>query len=295
MTPNAIPPVIEPLELAALLPHEDLLIVDLSGYRTHLQGHIPGAVHLDYADLILGQPPAPGLVPPTEGLQRALRAIGLRREKHVIAYDDQGNGRASRLLWTLEAVGHAKYSLLNGGLPAWRSEGRAIVRGPGRPGQTAPSETDPETDPESASETADFSIRWNPEVIADKAYVLQSLGNAQIKLLDARTPEEYNGLKSPSLRHGHIPGAVNLNWLDTMDPGNHYRFKPKADLYAMLARLGIEREQGQGQGQEIITYCQTHHRSAHAFVMLRHLGFEKVRGYPGSWSEWGNDPGLPVE
>ena len=283
MTPNAIPPVIEPLELAALLPHEDLLIVDLSGYRTHLQGHIPGAVHLDYADLILGQPPAPGLVPPTEGLQRVLQAIGLSREKHVVAYDDQGNGRASRLLWTLEAVGHAGYSLLNGGLSAWLSEGRALVRGPSRVGQTAPSETE--------SETADFAIRWNPEVIADKDYVLQALGNAQIKLLDARTPEEYNGLKSPSLRDGHIPGAVNLNWLDTMDPDNHYRFKPKADLYAMLARLGIKHE----QGLEIITYCQTHHRSSHAFVMLRHLGFENIRGYPGSWSEWGNDPGLPVE
>ena len=283
---NTIPSVLEPLELAALLPHEDLLIVDLSGYIAYLRGHIPGAVHLDYANLVLGQPPAPGQMPPPEQLRRALQSIGLSREKHLVAYDDQGNGRASRLLWTLEAVGHAKCSVLNGGLGAWHSEGHAIARGPnsGNPAKAAKADNS-----DNPPKTDDLSIEWNPAVIADKEYVLAALGNAQITLLDARTPEEYQGLKSPSQRNGHIPGAVNLNWLDTLDPDNHYRLKPKAELNAMLARLGIERD------QEIITYCQTHHRSAHSFVMLRHLGFDNLRGYPGSWSEWGNDPSLPIE
>ncbi|WP_424948311.1 sulfurtransferase [Candidatus Spongiihabitans sp.] len=271
MNNDSTPCLIEPLELAARLADDNLLIVDVGARETYLQGHLPGAVHLDYNDLILGQPPAPGLLPPRDKLQATLRAIGVRRDQHIIAYDHQGNTRASRLLWTLEAVGHEHSSLLNGGLGAWRSEGRAIAHSV------------------TAAPPSDLVIAHNPAVIADRDYVLGALGDEKVVLLDARTPDEYHGLKSPFLRHGHIPGAVNLNWLDTIDRDHYFRFKPKAELNAMLAARGIERD------REIITYCQTHHRSSHSFVMLRHLGFEKIRGYPGSWSEWGNDPALPIE
>ena len=276
MENNAIPRVLEPLELAALLPHEDLLVVDLSSPRAFLQGRVPGAVHLEFASLILGQPPAPGLLPPADQLRRVLQSIGFGRQKHVVAYDDQGNSRASRLLWTLEAVGHTQSSLLNGGLGSWRSDGRAVAHGP------------EDSPPTPSSAPADFSLDWNPAVIADRAYVREALGDERVLLLDARSPEEYHGLRSPSARNGHIPGAVNLNWLDTLSPDNHFRFKPKAELEAMLAQLGIDRN------REIITYCQTHHRSSHSFVLLRHLGFANIRGYPGSWSEWGNDAELPI-
>lgn len=269
--PAPLPYLIEAVELESQLPDDDLLIVDVGAPETYRKAHLPGAVHLDYTALILGRPPAPGLLPPLQQLEAALRAIGLSAGKRVVAYDDQGNGRASRLLWTLEAVGHAGLSLLNGGLPAWVGAGCATERAPNR---AAP---------------GDFTVQMNASVIADWDYVLASLHDARVMLLDARTPDEYNGLKSPSARSGRIPGAVNLNWLDTLDRDNHLRFKPAAVLEAMLAQRGLSRD------QEIITYCQTHHRSSHSFVMLRHLGFDKIRGYPGSWSQWGNDPRLPIE
>jgi len=269
--PPSLPYLIEALELDSQLPDDGLLIVDVGAPETYHKAHLPGAVHLDYAALILGQSPAPGLLPPLPQLQAALRAIGLSAGKRVVAYDDQGNGRASRLLWTLEAAGHTALSLLNGGLPAWVGANCATQQAPNR---AAP---------------GDFTVQLNSSVIADQEHVLASLNDAQVMLLDARTPDEYHGLKSPSLRNGRIPGAVNLNWLDTIDRGNRLRFKPAAVLEAILAQRGLSRD------KEIITYCQTHHRSSHSFVMLRHLGFDKVRGYPGSWAQWGNDPRLPIE
>lgn len=275
MNQITIPYLLEPLTLESLLSHENLLVVDVGSHQTYLQQHVPGAVHLDYSHLILGQPPAPGLVPPMEKLQSALRGIGLTYAKHVVAYDDQGNGRASRLLWTLELIGHQHASLLDGGLPAWVNAGHTTASAADRADEGVC--------------TSDLTVELNPSVLADKQYVLASLMDEQIMLLDARSPDEYNGLRTPSLRNGRIPGAVNLNWLDAIDQHNNLRFKPATTLNAMLAQLNVTRE------KEIVVYCQTHHRSSHSFVMLRHLGFDKVRGYAGAWSEWGNAPDMPIE
>lgn len=273
MNTNDIPYLIESSTLASRLSDANLLIVDLGSSENYLGGHVPGAIHLDYNGLILGQPPAPGLLPPLERLQQTLQSIGLTPNKHVIAYDDQGNTRASRLLWTLEAIGHQHASLLNGGLAAWHNDGHMT-----------------EQTPNQADVVPDTPIKLNPAVIAEQADVLAALGDERVIILDARTPEEYNGDVSASTRAGHIPGARNLNWLDTIDRDNNLRYKSENKLNAMLAQLGIV-----DRKKEIIVYCQTHHRSAHSFVMLRHLGFENVRAYPGSWSQWGNDPDTPIE
>ncbi len=271
---HAAPPyLIEPRELERMLPGENLLPVDVGNRDNYLRGHghVPGAAHLDYGTLVSGQPPAPGLLPPLENLQESLRRLGLSRKTHVVAYDDQGNGRAARLLWTLAAAGHAHMSLLNGGLAAWHNEGHPLERG------------------EIRAAPGDFRVDFQPQVLADKNYVLASLDDPRRVILDARSPQEYRGEKSASPRRGRIPGAVNLNWLDTIDRSRNLRFKPDEELHAMLAERDVTRD------REIIVHCQTHHRSSHSFVMLRHLGFNEVRGYAGSWAEWSDDPSLPVE
>lgn len=270
--PATLPLVVEPETLAARLGDGGILVVSLAAHESHLRGHVPGAVRVDYASLVRGVPPAPGLLPEPSHLARALGQAGIAPELHVIAYDDEGNGRASRLLWTLELLGHQRLSLLNGGLHAWVAEGHPVDSG----------DTTPVPGP-------DYPLALQEERLATRDYVLAHLDDPRVRLVDARSPEEYSGIKVTAARGGHIPGAVNLNWLDTMDRRRNLRLLPPEALRDMLASREVSPD------QEVVVYCQTHHRSAHTYVMLRHLGFSRVRGYAGSWSEWGNDPELPVE
>ena len=126
-------------------------------------------------------------------------------------------------------------------------------------------------------------------MLATRDYLLSRLHATDLRLLDARTREEYDGVRTLAGRGGHIPGAIHFNWLDAIDSKRNLRLKPDHELIAMLSQRDIAPE------HEIVVYCQTHHRSAHSWMMLRHLGYPKVRGYAGSWSEWGNDPATPIE
>lgn len=266
-----LPLLLEPDDLETQLGRDDLLVVDLSRGDVHARLHIPGAVHLEYHRLTAGGRPAPGLLPPLAQLTQALGGIGLEPHHHVVAYDDEGGGKAARLLWTLDLLGHPQHALLNGGLHAWATEGHTLANTP------------------SATRSSGFHAELQPDPIADKAFLLETLGRTDLALLDARTPEEFSGQRRFAQRGGHIPGAVNLDWTETMDRQRNLRLKPAAELLARLEALGVTPD------KQVVTYCQTHHRSSHSYVMLKALGFSRVKGYPGSWSEWGNLADTPIE
>ena len=271
MKQTSPPLIIEPNELESELGNSNLLLVDLSQAQTYVQYHLPQAVYLEYAWIVHIEQPRMGLLPDAAQLSNVLGALGLTDDTHVVAYDDEGGGRACRLLWTLDVVGHKNFSLLNGGLHAWANEGHQVTSEIFYPQKTV------------------YKANIYDDPIADRQYILNHLHNEKIALLDTRSPQEYAGIKVYAQRGGHIPGAINIEWTDAMDKSRNMRLKPESELRELLESHGITPD------KEIITHCQTHHRSAHTYIMLKSLGYKRVKGYPGSWSDWGNDTSTPIE
>ena len=271
MKQNSHPLIIEPKQLESELGDKNLLLVDLSQPQIYAQYHLPGAVYLEYAWIVHIEPPCTGLLPDAAQLSNILGALGLTEDTHVVAYDDEGGGRACRLLWTLDVVGHQNFSLLNGGLHAWANEGHQVTREIYYPQKTK------------------YTANIHEAFIADRQYILDHMHNDKVVILDTRSPQEYAGIKVFAQRGGHIPGAINIEWTDAMDMNRNMRLKRENELRELLEAHGIT------QDKEIITHCQTHHRSAHTYIMLKSLGYKQVKGYPGSWSDWGNDTNHPIE
>ncbi|MES9992854.1 MAG: sulfurtransferase [Candidatus Thiodiazotropha sp.] len=266
---TAIPLLLEPEQLKQLLDGEKLVVIDLCKDTTYAQLHIPGAIHLAYNKIVTSHHPVNGLLPEPEALAQTLSEVGIDNDSHVVAYDDEGGGNASRLLWSLEAMGHGRYSLLNGGLHAWANEGHPCSRKPGTPA------------------AASFSPAPSLDPVATTDYILQRLGDRDFALWDARSRYEYAGISRFANHPGHIPGAANLDWLEVMDRQRNMRLKSDHQLRALLSQQGLNQE------REIVAYCQTHHRSSLAWFVLHYLGYQRCKGYPGSWSDWGNRDDTP--
>jgi len=252
---------------------ENPLIVDLCQADSYIKNHVLGAVYLDYNWIVQMDKPRMGLLPSAEQFSRILTAYGISEDTHVIAYDDEGGGRACRFLWTLQCAGHKKLSLINGGLHVWLAENLPL--------------DDDIHFPTPLLQRRD--VHYNDTHIADKAYILDHLNDENTLILDARSAAEYNGIKVFAARGGHIPGAIHYEWTNAMNTDDHLKLKNSGQIINDLNELGIT------QDKTIICHCQSHHRSAHTCIMLNSLGFNAVKGYPGSWSDWGNDSNTPIE
>lgn len=268
---NSLPFIIRPHDLAQHPQLDDFLIIDVGKAGIYEQAHLPHAIHLDYAKLLLNQAPVANLPPTKAQIEALLSEIGLTPDTHVIAYDDEGGGRASRFLWTLALAGHQRFSLLNGGIHAWLE-------------QNLPYSTEPHT-----AQASHYRIEsLDPAVIVDVDYLKNNYQNPDLVIWDTRSPNEYSGCTATAKRCGHIPGAVNYPWDNTFDRGNHNLLHEEESIKQDLAEQGITPE------KEVIVHCQTHHRSSFAWVLAKHLGYDNVRAYAGSWAEWGNREDTPV-
>ena len=266
-----LPLLLEPAELEAQLGRDDLLILDLSSADNYARGHVPGAIHIAPQSLQCGIKPAPGKLPSLEALSELFSRVGLTPDRHVVAYDDEGGGWAGRLIWTLDVLGHDNYSYLDGGARAWIEEGHPV-----------------ETQANSGTPSA-FEARLHSGPIASLETIEAQLGDANVAIWDARPPEEYAGTKVVAARGGHIPGAVNLDWLELMDRQRNLRLVDAQALRQRLEKLGITPD------KRVITHCHTHHRSGLSYLAMKVLGYPDIQGYDGSWGEWGNRADTPIE
>lgn len=249
----------------------DIRIIDLSSEASYIEGHVPGAVHIPFQALMSGEPPAPGKLPDTERLNQVFSYLGLNSETHFVVYDDEGGGWAGRFIWTLDVIGHSNYSYLDGGILAWKDD-------------QLPLETHVNKPP-----SADVHVNIQQQEkgpIAEIAHIMEGIKDKSVTILDARSPQEYRGEKVLAKKGGHIPGAINCEWTSLMDKDRAYRIRTDAKEY--LHSLGFHKD------QHIITHCQSHHRSGFTYLVGKTLGFN-IRGYHGSWSEWGNQTDTPVE
>ncbi|UCD33601.1 MAG: sulfurtransferase [Desulfobacterales bacterium] len=237
----------------------------------YLTGHIPDAVFVnrnivwDEVDGIVG------MLPSVETIISTLETAGISDDHTIVIYDAFGGLWASRLFWALEYLGHNDVHILNGGWNKWAREGRNVQV----EAFTAP--------------PGHFTGHIQPGFVADKAWILKNLTNPGVQVIDARSVKEYMGEDIRSAKGGHIPGAVNLNWISNLAHDDFQTILPIEDLRKLYESQGISKD------KIVVTYCQTGVRGAHIYFVLRHLGFSNVRNYDGSWAEWGNDLETPIE
>lgn len=265
-------PIIEPEALAEQLERPDLLIIDVpASAQSYRDGHVPGALFLDHRRLLGGTPPVANGLPDEKALSALFSSLGLSADKHVILYDDEGGGWAGRLAWTLSLLGHDRWSWLNGGIHAWRAANLPLA-----------TEAQPPT-------PSDYRARIErPELTIDCEELMARLEERDLAIWDARSPEEYRGEKGQNRRLGHMPGAVNFDWVEVMDKNRQLRVRDLAELVTELEAMGLNAD------REIVTHCQSHHRSGLTWMVGHLLGYH-IRAYPGAWQEWGNRDDTPVE
>lgn len=266
----AEPPILVTGEwLQAHLDRPDVRIVDMtSDPADYTNGHVPGAVYLNVDDARVAVPAGGFRLPTVEEGARLLGSLGLKPATTVVIYDDAGGLHAARLFFTLEALGHPRAAVLDGGSPRWRARGFPWAREAPRVAPTS------------------YVPRARPERVATAEWIRARLARPDVVLVDARTAEEYRGRDVRARRGGHIPGAVNIDWRRNLRPDG--TFKPVAELRAMYEAEGVTPD------KTVVTYCQTQHRASHSYFVLRLLGYPRVSGYDRSWSEWGNRDDLPI-
>jgi thiosulfate/3-mercaptopyruvate sulfurtransferase len=250
---------------------EDLLLYDT--------GHIPGAVKIDWVTQ-LNDPVTRDYLDHVR-LEQLLRGLGVNQDTTLVIYGDKNNWWATYTLWVLRLFGLERLHIMDGGRALWEKEGRDMTR----------------EVPRYPEGNIKVGPRNDSKIRAFRDEVLAHV-HAKKPLVDVRSPEEFRGERmhmpdypnEGALRGGHIPGAKSIPWGRAVNPDTH-TFRPASELRTIYLE-----ENGLQPAEDVIAYCRIGERSSHSWFALTYLlGFEKVRNYDGSWTEWGNSVRVPIE
>jgi thiosulfate/3-mercaptopyruvate sulfurtransferase len=245
----------------------------------YTSGHLSGAVEIDWTK-DLNDPIRRDYLD-RAGFERLLGRLGISPETTVVFYGDKNNWWATYAFWVFQLFGHNLARIMDGGRIKWVKEGRPLVREV--PRRTSVEYRAPERD--------DSRVRAFRDQVLDHV-------EARRPLIDVRSPLEFTGERlhmddypnEGALRGGHIPGAKNVPWARAIDPEDG-TFRSANEL-----RRIYEGESGLSKGDDVVVYCRIGERSSHTWFVLTYLlGYPQVRNYDGSWTEWGNLVGVPIE
>ena len=251
-------------DLHSILDSTEVVIIDTRSFKEYSEGHIPGAVNLDLFAFHWIDTTSEGIENFNKQAESLLSFAGITNEKKVIFYDNVAGMLAARGVWMCMYFSHPDSVMLDGGFTKWKKENLPV--------QTKLNNFKP----------TKFKGKINSEIITGFEYIKNNLD--VLKIIDARSIGEFDGSIVRAAQMGHIPNSQNIDWNQNITSDGNFKDDEELSLIYDIPK-----------DQEIVTYCQGAYRAANSFLVLKKLGFSKVKVYLGSWGEWGNHLELPVE
>ena len=266
----AAPVLIDTSWLANNMNNKDIIIIDTSDHTQYMRFHIPGAIHIDYSEITYKRKKDKvSIQVPNDYFIKLLAQQGISNNSYVVIYDDMGGLNAGRLFWQLEQIGHKKVSVMNGGLVKWILEHRKVNN--------------------KTAKLLCTTYTPNKTGARDNLASIETFKSTKNLIIDARSKEEYTG--HPKIRRsGHIPSAALWDWQNNVDFENSFLIKTPSQIKKEQKHIDLDNKK-----QEVIAYCRSGHRAAQTYLTLRSMGFEKVKLYDGSMSEYSQYKNAPLD
>jgi len=266
----AAPVLVDTDWLANNINKKNIVVIDTSDHTQYMRFHIPSAIHIDYSEITYKRKKDKVSVQvPNDYFIKLLSQQGITNDSYIIIYDDMGGLNAGRLFWQLEQIGHKNVSVLNGGLVKWVLEHKKVDN--------------------KNHKLLPAIYKANKTGKRDNLANIDTFKSNNNLIIDARSKEEYTG--HPRVRRsGHIPEAVLWDWQNNVDFENSFQIKTASQIMKEQRHINFD-----NKNQEVIAYCRSGHRASQTYLTLRNMGFEKVKLYDGSMSEYSQNKNAPLD